>query len=150
MARWTNTTEYPELAANQVSASDLVPIASMTEADGERQRVMTVETARAALAGIATINTHAGNHTLSENTDLGAYVRITGEGTVTLPTSFVTGWQCTIVNATDSNPVDLSTGGSLLLPASVTEFIQNRRAVLVVHIGSGNWEVHGALEDAGS
>jgi hypothetical protein len=98
----------------------------------------------------ATINSYAGNRTL-DGDDAGAYLRITAAGTVTLPNGLDTGFQCSITNQTDAADVDLDATTTLVLPAGFTEFIENRRAVTVIHVGSNVWEVHGALvEEVGS
>lgn len=98
----------------------------------------------AKLGKSATVQSYAGNHTLDSD-DSGAYVRITAAGTVTLPDSLDTGFQCVIVNATDSDTVALSAATTLTLPSGFEPEIQNRRAVTVVHVGSNVWEAHGAL-----
>jgi hypothetical protein len=102
-------------------------------------------------SALATITAYAANASLHETNDLGAYVRVTAEATITLPDGYATGWQCTIVNATSAADVDLSATTTLTLPEGFTEFIVNRRAVTVIHVGSNVWEVHGALvEKVGS
>src|SRR5690606_9349996 len=63
--------------------------------------------ADAATPKLATVNNYAGNRTLDSD-DSAAYVRITAAGTVTLPDGLSTGFQCVIVNATDSAEVALS------------------------------------------
>lgn len=101
-------------------------------------------TADAALPRLAVVNSYAGNRTL-DSSDSGAYVRITAAGTVTLPDSQSTGYQCVIVNATDSDTVALSAATTLTIPSGFEAEIRNRRAVTVIHVGSNVWEVHGAL-----
>lgn len=96
------------------------------------------------LPKLATLNSYAGNRTLDAS-DSGAYVRITAAGTVTLPDGLSTGFQCVIVNATDSDTVVLSAATTLTIPAGFEPEIQNRRAVTVIHVGSNVWEAHGAL-----
>jgi hypothetical protein len=101
--------------------------------------------------GLTRITSYAASDSLDESDDLGAYVRVTAAATITLPNSFATGWQATIVNATDAADVDLTASGTLVLPDGFTEGVLNRRAVTVIHVGSDVWEVHGALvEEAGS
>lgn len=95
----------------------------------------------------ATVNAYAGNRTLDTD-DSGAYVRITAAGTVTLPDGLDTGFQCVVVNATDSATVDLTAATTLTIPAGFEPEVQNRRAVTVVHVGSNVWEVHGALVES--
>lgn len=95
----------------------------------------------------AEVKSYAGNRTLDID-DSGAYVRITAAGTVTLPDGLATGFQCAIVNATDSATVELSAATTLTLPAGFDAEIENRRAVTVIHVGSNIWEVHGALREA--
>ena len=143
MGRWTNTTTYPNLPAPD--DADILPIADVSATEGARQRTITWAQLLALLAAGATINSHAGNHTLHETNDAGAYVRITAAGTVTLPNSFPTGWQATVVNATDAADVEVEATGTLTLPADVTPFIVNRRAITVIHVGSNVWEAHGAF-----
>src|SRR5690606_9014266 len=94
------------------------------------------------LPKLATVNSYAGNRTL-DGDDSGAYVRITAAGTVTLPDGLATGFQCVIVNATDSDTVALSAATTLTLPSGFDAEVQNRRAVTVIHVGSNVWEAHG-------
>jgi hypothetical protein len=151
MARWNDTTVYTPVGATELEPDDLMgPVSDESAAVGSKQRTMTVETARAALAGLATINEHSASHTLNEDDDLAAFVRLTGAATVTLPNSFPTGWQCTVANATSAAAVELSAAGTLVIPTGFSEFVQNNRAVLVIHVGSNVWEAHGALEETGS
>lgn len=96
------------------------------------------------LPKLATVNSYAGNRTL-DGDDSGAYVRITAAGTVTLPDGLATGFQCVIVNATDSDTVALSAETTLAIPSGFEAEVQNRRAVTVIHVGSDVWEAHGAL-----
>lgn len=98
----------------------------------------------AKLGKSATVQSYAGNRTLDASNN-GAYIRITAAGTVTLPDSLPTGFQCVIVNATDSDTVALSAATTLTIPAGFEPEIQNRRAVTVIHVGSDVWEAHGAL-----
>lgn len=98
----------------------------------------------AKLAKTATVQSYAGNRTLDASNG-GAYVRITAAGTVTLPDSLATGLQCVIVNATDSDTVELDAATTLTLPSGYEPEVVNRRAVTVIHVGSNVWEVHGAL-----
>src|SRR5690606_37203130 len=91
--------------------------------------------ADAALPKVATVNSYAGNRTL-DGDDSGAYVRLTAAGTVTLPHGLSTGFQCVIVNATDSDTVALSAATTLTIPAGFEAEVQNRRAVTVIHVGS--------------
>lgn len=101
----------------------------------------------AKLAQLATVQSYGGNRTLDAS-NAGAYVRITAAGTVTLPDSLATGFQCVIVNATTSDTVELDAATTLILPPGFDPEVQNRRAVTVIHIGSDVWEVHGALEES--
>lgn len=103
--------------------------------------------AEAALPKAAKVNSYSGNRTL-DGDDSGAYVRITAAGTVTLPDGRATGYQCVIVNATDSDTVALSAATTLTLPSGFDAEIQNRRAVTVIHVGSNVWEAHGALVES--
>ena len=96
------------------------------------------------LPKLATVNSYAGNRTL-DGDDSGAYIRVTGAATITLPDGLSTGFQCVIVNATDSDTVVLSAATTLTIPAGFEPEIQNRRAVTVIHVGSNVWEVHGGL-----
>lgn len=98
----------------------------------------------AKLAKNATVQSYAGNRTLDAD-NAGAYVRITAAGTVTLPDSLSTGFQCVIVNATASDTVSLSAATTLTIPTGYNAEIVNRRAVTVIHVGSNVWEAHGAL-----
>lgn len=98
----------------------------------------------AKLAKTATVQSYAGNRTLDSD-NAGAYVRITAAGTVTLPDSLATGFQCVIVNATASDTVALSAATTLTLPTGFDAEVVNRRAVTVIHVGSNVWEAHGAL-----
>lgn len=93
---------------------------------------------------LATIQSYAGNRTL-DGSNSGAYIRITAAGTVTLPDSMPTGFQAVIVNATNSDTVELDADTTLTLPAGFEPEVQNRRAVTVIHVGSDVWEAHGAL-----
>lgn len=43
MSKWTNQTAYPALAAASVAADDLMPIADVSQDDGEQQRTITFE-----------------------------------------------------------------------------------------------------------
>lgn len=95
----------------------------------------------------AIVNGYSGNRTL-DNDDSGAYVRITAAGTVTLPDGLSTGFQCVIVNATDSATVFLSAETALTLPSGFDAEVQNRKAVTVIHVGSNVWEAHGALVES--
>lgn len=101
----------------------------------------------AKLAKSATVQSYAGNRTLDAD-NAGAYVRITAAGTVTLPDSLATGFQCVIVNATASDTVSLSAATTLTIPSGYNAEIVNRRAVTVIHIGSNLWEAHGALVES--
>lgn len=103
--------------------------------------------ADAALPKLATVNSYGGNRTL-DSSDSGAYVRITGAGTVTLPDGLATGFQCVIVNATDAATVALSAATTLTIPSGFDAEVQNRRAVTVIHVGSNVWEAHGALVES--
>lgn len=99
-------------------------------------------------SALATVLSYSTNRTLDEDDDLAAYIRMTDEATVTLPDDFPTGWQAVIVNATDSDTVDLDAETTLILPSGFEPEIQNRRSVSVVHVGSNVWEVHGALVES--
>jgi hypothetical protein len=143
VGRWTDTTKYPNLVSP--AAGDLLPIADVSEDEGQRQRTITWGQLIGQAVDIAPITSYAASDSLDESDDLGAYVRVTAAATITLPNSFATGWQATIVNATDAADVGLAATGTLVLPAGFTEGIVNRRAVTVIHVGSNVWEVHGAL-----
>jgi hypothetical protein len=149
------TITWGQLASAAANAlDDLTDVDTTGASDGD---VLTyddgdwVPQAPAGGSALATITAYAANASLDEVDDLGAYVRVTAAATITLPNGFATGWQCTIVNATDAADVDLTATGTLVLPAGFTEFVVNRRAVTVIHVGSNVWEVHGALvEEEGS
>jgi hypothetical protein len=151
------TITWGQLASAAAGAlDDLTDVDTSGVGDGD---VLTYDTgsgewvasAPAAPSALATITAYSANATLHETNDLGAYVRVTAAATITLPDGYATGWQCTIVNATSADDVDLSATTTLTLPEGFTEFIVNRRAVTVIHVGSNVWEVHGALvEEEGS
>lgn len=92
----------------------------------------------------AVIQSYAGNRTLDASNG-GSYVRITDAGTVTLPNSLDTGFQCVIVNATASSTVAVSATGTLVSQPGYEDEILNRGAITVIHVGSNVWEMHGAL-----
>lgn len=92
----------------------------------------------------ADIQSYAGNRTLDAS-NLGNYIRITDAGTVTLPNSLATGFQCVIVNATDAATVAVSATGTLVSQPGYEDEILNRGAITVIHVGSNTWEMHGAL-----
>lgn len=148
-AKWNS---FPHLTAAQLSDDDQVPVSDTDQPEGEKDATTTIGALRDAIGGdtsgllpkLATVNSYAGNRTL-DGDDSGAYVRITAAGTVTLPDGLATGFQCVIVNATDSDTVVLSAATTLTIPSGFEAEIQNRRAVTVVHVGSNVWEVHGAL-----
>lgn len=129
------TVEKPVLIAVSTTAAVLILAISGDGGGGDTSGL---------LPKLATVNAYAGNRTL-DGDDSGAYVRITAAGTVTLPDGLSTGFQCVIVNATDSDTVVLSAATTLTIPAGFEPEIQNRRAVTVIHVGSNVWEAHGAL-----
>ncbi|HET9026103.1 MAG TPA: hypothetical protein VFN07_01055 [Trueperaceae bacterium] len=94
---------------------------------------------------LAVVRAYGTSASLDEDDDLAAYVRVTAAATITLPDGFPAGWQCVLVNATDSDTVELDAATTLTLPAGFEPEIQNRRAVTVIHVGSNVWEAHGAL-----
>jgi hypothetical protein len=85
----------------------------------------------------------AGNHTL-EAGDAGYMVRITAAGTVTLPDALAANVQAVIRRAT-ANEVALS-ATTLNAVGGGTKIPDEHGAVLVVHQGSGVWDVYGELE----
>jgi|GEM_PF-4087352 len=150
-----DTSDYPELP------DDCVPVAQVTKTGAATltlDSVITTEpTPRYAGGGgdtsgllpkLASVRGYAANASLDEEDDLGAYVRVTGAATITLPDGFPAGWQCVIVNATDAAEVALSAATTLTLPSGFDPTIQNRRAVTVIHVGSNVWEAHGALVES--
>ncbi len=89
---------------------------------------------------------YSGNRTLDSGNS-GRLLRFTDEATVTLPDGLAQGFQCVIVNATDSDVVDLDAETTLTLPPGFEPEVVNRRAVTLLHVGSNVWEAYGALEE---
>lgn len=132
------TVEKPILIALSATSAVLILAISGAGGGGDTSHL---------LPKLATVNSYAGNRTLNPD-DSGAYVRITAAGTVTLPNGLATGFQCVIVNATDAATVELAAATTLVLPVGFEPEIQNRRAVTLIHVGSNEWEVHGALVES--
>jgi hypothetical protein len=140
--RWSDDTAYPLLTGLDAGARFMTT--DPGESPGEQQRLVEWATVRA-LALLQPIEEHAGSHELGPITDLGAVVRITDAGTVTLPDGFPDGWWADVVNATDADVVDLAAASTLVLPAGCAPEVEARRMVRVLHVGAGVWEAHGFL-----
>ena len=129
MANWRT---YPQVSAADVVDADLLPYSDESAAVGSRTRTTTVGTLRAALSGFTTVVTLAGGSTLDVDDHLGAHVRVTPTGTITIPPDLPIGWACVIENATVSDDVTLTEGAGVTLLSAGVDVANGKVVGLVV------------------
>ena len=144
MARWNDTTVYPNLASP--AADDLLPIADVSADAGERQRHITWAQLVSAATGLVNVNSYSADRTLDAEDDLGSHARFTAAATVTIPPGLPLGWSCGIGNATASDTVALAEGSGVTLLSAGVE-VSNGKYVSLLVVASNVVEAVGAFAD---